>query len=101
MIGRALDAQTAAGWVSGDEVYGADLGLRASLEKRQVSYVLAVARSHPVTTAAGSLRADALAARLPPRVAAAVGRSWRQGHRWYDWAWVAIDPYQRQAADDP
>jgi SRSO17 transposase len=55
--------------------------------------VLAVAKSHSVTTAAGSLRADALAARLPPR-------AWQRlpagpgakGHRWYDWAWVAIDP---------
>ena len=26
MIGRALDARAPAGWVTGDEVYGADLG---------------------------------------------------------------------------
>ena len=93
MISRALDAGTPARWVTGDEVYGADPGLRAGLENRRVSYVLAVAKSHPVSTAAGALRADALAARLPPRawqrLSAGDGA---KGHRWYDWAQVVIDP---------
>jgi SRSO17 transposase len=93
MIGRALDAGTPAGWVTGDEVYGADPGLRAGLEERQASYVLAVAKSHPVTTAAGAWRADALARKLPPRawqrLSAGPGA---KGHRWYDWAWAVIDP---------
>jgi SRSO17 transposase len=93
MITRALDAGTPAGWVSGDEVYGADPQLRAGIEERQVSYVLAVAKSHPVATAAGVLRADALVRKLPPRawqrLSAGAGA---KGHRWYDWAWVAIDP---------
>jgi len=93
MISRALDAGTPAGWVAGDEVYGADPGLRAGLEERQVSYVLAVAKSHPAATAAGVLRADTLAKKLPPRawqrLSAGPGA---KGHRWYDWAWVAIDP---------
>ena len=92
MITRALDAGTAC-WAAGDEVYGADPGLRAGLEERQVSYVLAVAKSHQVTTAAGALPADALARRLPPRawqrLSAGPGA---KGHRWYDWAWMAIDP---------
>jgi SRSO17 transposase len=60
-----------------------------------VSYVLAVAKSHQVTTAAGALRADTLARKLPPR-------AWQRlpagpgakGHRYYDWAWAAIDPGQ-------
>jgi hypothetical protein len=43
-----------------------------------VSYVLAAAESHSVTTAAGALRADALADKLPPALAAAVGRPLRQ-----------------------
>jgi SRSO17 transposase len=34
MIGAALDAGVAAGWVAGDEVCGADPGLRAELERR-------------------------------------------------------------------
>jgi SRSO17 transposase len=93
MIGRALDAGTPAGWVADDEVYGADPGLRAGIEKREVSYVLAVAKSHPVATTAGTVRADVLARKLPPRawqrLSAGPGA---KDHRWYGWAWVAIDP---------
>ncbi|HTQ88567.1 MAG TPA: IS701 family transposase [Streptosporangiaceae bacterium] len=93
MIGRALDAGTPAAWVTADEVYGADPGLRADLERRQTGYVLAVAASHKVATAAGTCTARELAARLP-------GRAWQRysagagakGHRYYDWAWLAIDP---------
>ena len=64
MLARALDAGMPAGWVSGDEVYGADPGLRADLEQRQMGYVLAVACHHRVS-AGTRQRADALAARLP------------------------------------
>ena len=80
-------------WVTGDEVYGADPGLRADLERRQTGYVLAVAASHQVTTAAGPCQARAIAARLPRRAwqrySAGQGA---KGHRYYDWAWLAIDP---------
>jgi SRSO17 transposase len=62
MIARALDAGTPAGWVTGDEVYGADPGLHADLEGRQIGYVLAVAATHQVTTSAGTAKA----ARSPP-----------------------------------
>jgi SRSO17 transposase len=93
MITRALDARVPAGWVTGDEVYGADPGLRAGLEDREVCYVLAVAKSHPAATAVGAVRADVLAGKLPPRawqrLSAGPGA---KGHRWYDWAWVSIDP---------
>ena len=93
MIGRALDAGTPAAWVTADEVYGADPGLRADLERRQTGYVLAVAASHQVTTAAGRCQVRALAARLPRRAwqrySAGQGA---KGHCYYDWAWAAIDP---------
>jgi len=93
MIGRALDAGTPAAWVTGDEVYGADPHLRADLERRRVGYVLAVAASHTVATAAGTCAARQLAARLPRRAwqrySAGEGA---KGHRYYDWAWAAIDP---------
>ena len=36
MICRALDAGIPAAWVTGDEVYGANPGLRAELEARQI-----------------------------------------------------------------
>ena len=93
MLGRALDAGVPAAWVTGDEVYGADPGLRADLECRRIGYVLAVAASHRVATAAGSCPAGQLAARLPrqawQRYSAGPGA---KGHRFYDWAWAAIDP---------
>ena len=93
MITRALDAGTPAAWVTGDEVYGADPGLRADLERRQIGYVLAVAASHRVATAAGICAVRQLAARLPRRAwqrySAGEGA---KGHRYYDWAWLAIDP---------
>jgi SRSO17 transposase len=95
MIGRALDAGTPAAWVTGDEVYGADPGLRADLERRRTGYVLAVAASHRVSTAAGPCQARTIAARLPrqawQRYFAGAGA---KGHRYYDWAWAAIDPGQ-------
>ena len=91
MIARALDAGTPARWATGDEVYGADPGLRAELEKRHPGYVLAVARNHRLPTAAAVWRADALAARLPARawqkISAGAGS---HGHRYYDWAWITI-----------
>jgi SRSO17 transposase len=67
MITRALDAGVAVGWVTGDEVYGADPGLRGELETRGTGYVLAIARDRRVRTATGRYRADELAARVPRR----------------------------------
>jgi SRSO17 transposase len=93
MISRALDAGTPAAWVTGDEVYGADPGLRADLERRRIGYVLAVAASCQVSTAAGRCQARTIAARLPRRAwqrySAGQGA---KGYRYYDWAWLAIDP---------
>jgi hypothetical protein len=70
-------------------VYGA--GLREELERRDVGYVLAVACSHRVRTAAGTLRADTIAERLPrrawQRLSAGPGS---KGPRYYDWAWISI-----------
>ncbi len=80
MIGAALDAGVLAGWVAGDEVYGADPGLRAELERRRTGYVLAVAKDHHVTTGAGKSRADRDRRAAAPRLlAAAVRRARRQG----------------------
>jgi hypothetical protein len=67
MLIRALDAGVPAAWVTGDEVYGADPGLRAELEARGVGYVLAVACDHRVRAGGAILRADALLRQVPAR----------------------------------
>jgi SRSO17 transposase len=92
MICRALDAGVPAGWVAGDEVYGANPGLRAELEARQIGYVLAVACDHRVRVGGTAQRADALLTKVP-------ARAWQQvscgkgakGDRLYDWAFVRLD----------
>lgn len=93
MITRALDAGVAASWVTGDEVYGADPQLRATLEDRGVGYVLAIGCDRRVATGAGTFRPDELVKRLPKhvwqRLSAGAGA---RGHRFYDWALVDIDP---------
>jgi hypothetical protein len=67
MITAALDAQVPAGWVTGDEVYGADPGLRGDLEGRGIGYVLAVGCDRQVRVNAGrtGIRVDELASQLP------------------------------------
>jgi hypothetical protein len=53
--------------VAAGEVYGQDPQLRAELARRRLGYVLAVAKSHSVTTPAGARPAIELAPRLPVR----------------------------------
>jgi SRSO17 transposase len=93
MICRALDAGIPAAWVTGDEVYGANPGLRAELEARGVGYVLAVACDYRVVAGGDTYRADALLTRVPARawqgVSAGKGA---KGHRHYDWAFIRLDP---------
>jgi len=92
MIDAALDAGIAVGFVTGDECYGRDPQLRATLQRREVGYVLAVARNFyaQVTTATreGVDVTEAwLAAQAWQRRSAGKGS---KGERFYDWAWVAI-----------
>jgi hypothetical protein len=80
MLARALDAGVPARWVTAEEVYGADPGLRADLEARQIGYVLAIGCDRRVPTTTGPLRADALAANVPKTsLAAALRRTGRKG----------------------
>jgi SRSO17 transposase len=93
MIDAALDAGTSAGWVTGDEVYGADPDLRARLEHRRIGYVLVVGCDRRVVVNDGRLliRADDLAARIPTG-------EWQlhscgpgaKGPRDYLWAWITV-----------
>ncbi|SCF82543.1 SRSO17 transposase [Streptomyces sp. MnatMP-M17] len=91
MITRFLDSGHQTPWVAGDEVYGGNPTLRAALEDRATGYVLAVARTHEVTTGAGKFRADLLAKKLPKRawqkLSAGAGA---KGHRIYDWAHIDL-----------
>jgi SRSO17 transposase len=93
MLARAFDAGMPASWVTADEFYGGDRGLRRDLQARQVGYVLAVVKSHQVDLPIGRRRADQAAARLPRRcwnrVSAGHGA---KGERDYDWAWLRITP---------
>ncbi len=67
MIAAALDTGITASWVTGDEAYGQDPGLRAALEARGTGYVMAVACSMRVRINHGRtpIRADTVAGRLP------------------------------------
>jgi SRSO17 transposase len=95
MLTRTLDTGVPARWVTADEFYGGDRGLRCDLQAREVGYVLAVAKNHHLTAhpSVGSQRADQVTAGLPAlawnRYSAGAGA---KGLREYDWAWVAITP---------
>jgi SRSO17 transposase len=92
---RLIETAVAGGllcrWVTGDEAYGADPALAAALRQHRLGYVLAVACSHRVPTGLGVQRVDQIAARLPKRawqrLSAGAGA---KGHRYYDWAFVAL-----------
>jgi SRSO17 transposase len=89
MTGRALDAGAQAAWMTA----GVRPGPAAAVElaRRGLGYVLAVAKSHPVTTPAGTCPASELARQLP-------ARAWQRlpagpgakGPRWYDWALIDV-----------
>ena len=70
-------------------MYGGNPGLRSWLEEEGISYVMAVACSEMVTTAAGRSGVDELAALVPAsgwqRLSCADGV---QGPRLYDWALI-------------
>jgi SRSO17 transposase len=93
MLARAFDAKVPAAWVTADEFYGGDRGLRRDLQVRGMGYVLAVAKSHRVDLPIGTLRADQAAARLHRRcwnrLSAGKGA---KGDRDYDWALMRIAP---------
>ena len=93
MLDRAFTAQVPAAWVTGDEIYGNDGGLRRWLEAKERPYVLAVARSHPVWHEGVQVRAETLLATIPPqgwqRIDVGAGS---KGPRRYDWACARL-PY--------
>ena len=93
MLARAFAAEVPAAWVTGDEVYGNDGALRRWLEGEQRSYVLAVARSHPIWHNGVQVRVEALRAEVAEedwqRLDVGAGS---KGPRLYDWACAQV-PY--------
>jgi SRSO17 transposase len=91
LIDRAVAAEVPAGWVAGDEVYGADPRLRAGVRGHGLGYVLAIAANRRVPTHAGAIRVDALPSLIPThawqRHSAGVGA---HGPRLYSWAWFRL-----------
>jgi SRSO17 transposase len=90
MIERAVKAGIPFSWVTADEVYGGNPKLRRWLEEQGIPYVMAVKCSEMIPAAAGSRRADKLAAMVPEggwqRLSCADGS---KGPRLYDWALIA------------
>jgi SRSO17 transposase len=92
MLERAFAVGVPAAWVTGDEVYGGDGGLRRWLEGGRRPYVLAVRANQYVWSDFRQATVAALAKTLPKR-------SWRKitiaagskGPRRYAWAWLVIN----------
>jgi hypothetical protein len=91
MLERAVAAGVPFSWFTADEAYGQNPGLRDWLEEQRIAYVMAVPFSELCATAAGKIRADGLAARVP------VG-GWQvlilrrrvEGPRLYNWALISL-----------
>ena len=97
MLERALESEVPFGWVTGDEVYGSDRGLRLWLEGEGSPHVLAIKRNEKLwaCTEKGprQVRADRLTAQVEEsgwtRCSAGDGA---KGPRLYDWTAVEIRP---------
>jgi SRSO17 transposase len=78
-----------AAWVTADEVYGQDPGLRAWLQDRRQPYVLAIKRSERLEV--GGATAEQLPGRVPAdrwlRLSAGDGA---KGRRLYDWTRIPL-----------
>ncbi len=86
MLERAFDVGVTARWVTADEMYGGDFGLRSLLEERQQRYVLGVASNQYVWVGLYQLRMDELIRGLSEdcwvRLSCGEGS---KGPRYYDW----------------
>src|SRR5215213_1565886 len=92
MVADALDSGVPARWVTADEFYGNERGLRRDLQARATGYVLCTAKNHRVTQPDGATHTvEKIATRLRKRawnrLSAGQGA---KGERAYDWAWVRI-----------
>jgi SRSO17 transposase len=93
MIERALHAGVPFAWFVADEEFGQNPGLRAYLEERQISYVMAVPKNTEFTDTAGRTNViEKSARRVKPqdwqRRSCGIGS---KGFRVYDWALINSD----------
>ncbi|MDR1294039.1 MAG: IS701 family transposase [Bifidobacteriaceae bacterium] len=103
MIARALDGGVKADWVAGDEVYGADRGLRQMLADRRVGYVLAIRRDWQLRPCPGvKLTAQELAQSIPTGTwqTYSAGQG-AKGPRMYEWAWTQTQAPSDTTPDGP
>jgi SRSO17 transposase len=89
MLAQAYAAGVPARWVTADEVYGNDRGLRRWLEREQRAYVLGISRAHRLWSSERQRaeRVETAIAALPATawVRISVGEG-SKGPRVYDWA---------------
>ncbi|MCA1701977.1 MAG: IS701 family transposase [Actinobacteria bacterium] len=103
MLERAFAAGVPAAWVTGDEVYGGDGGLRRWLEGERRAYALAVRANERLWVADGeeAPRQQALgelAKRIPDDAWARLScGDGAKGPRLYDWAWGAAPRWTDRA----
>jgi SRSO17 transposase len=93
MIKRTVAAGVSFRWVTADEEFGQNPGLRDYLEDENIGYVMAIPKSTEFTDATGRLTTiEDLSRRLPPnawqRRACGIGT---KGFRIYDWAIIDSD----------
>jgi SRSO17 transposase len=98
MVERALDAGIPAGWVTADEVYGADPGLAGCLETRGIGYVLAIAGHRRLPVDAATVRTAAQLAADLPRRAWQVRSAGAGAHGPRRYAWGRVELHPRTAA---
>lgn len=91
MVERCRRAKVPFGWVAADSAYGQDRKLRAALERRRISYVMAVPVDETVSThGTGPLRVDKPAARIPLIFERRSCGAGAKGLRSYDWALAEV-----------
>jgi SRSO17 transposase len=92
MLERAFAAGVPAAWVTGDEVYGGDGGLRRWLEEERRPYVLAVRANQYVWAGSRQATVAALVGALPKRAWRAITiAAGSKGPRRYAWARIPIN----------
>ncbi len=93
LLERALDAGATASWVTADEVYGNTAALRTAIADRGLGFVMAIAKTHPITTGIGTRHAVDYAVRPGVRWHRYNSGDGAHGPRLHDWAWIeTTDP---------